>query len=996
VTLTTEYTNGNHLKTQEIEDSPLVLSYTSSGPILIQSDADFETQGWPGEGTDEEPYSIFNLAIASSGYAIHIENTTVHFEIVDCNLTQTTTGDAVFLRNVTNGKIDTTKFAGGYYAVRLLNTSNCVISRCEVSPTVQFGITISQTSKTSLEDCTIIGESGAGTALSLDASQDCVVFNNVVTNKASGFMINSVVNCLFSHNTLTDLTDNGIEGTSISSIFSSNTVSGAQIGLWISGENNRIEGNILNDNEVGMQVSSRDTTVIENTACNNVNGITVSILDGNVTVQSNFVKDNERGFLLDSNNISVADNIAEHNYYGYYLTRSEITLTNNTSQGEWYGFIVDDEDYIEFRENTINNTRFAFSLTDTHYCSIIDNHIAAAFYGIIIDTVVWSSDTLIRGNTIEDCSMGIRISQSWAANMTENTFTDMSECGVYLYDVSNCYLKGNWVDNAEWAGFWLLNDGGTQVLENNLNEASIILMNSGGVVLDHNNFSSGGLFVAGEQTWNWLHSTTNNLVNGKPIGYMVGGNNLDVDLSDYGQFFLVDSTNCVLHDGVFNNVRVAASVAFCQNISLESCSISDCDLGICLFNTTTSKVKDCFITGVDGYSNDYLLVFAKSGIVAYRSERCNFTSLTSTYCQDYGIELDESRSCRVESSMFERNEVGVSLGSSNCTILDCLFRLNGHGINLYNDNSIGNRIFYNKFELNNLTQATDDVLVVPLNYWDDGVSLGNYWSDYSGAGTYTIGGSAGSVDRYPQYLEVVPVMNHPEDQSYDEGTIGHSILWAPLDNNPSEARVYKNGSLLDTRTWDGSSILVNIDGYSPGVWNITLVVFDDVGNRATDIVFVTVIDVIAPIIDHPSDIEFEELETGHSIVWTPYDSNPLWYTIYLNGTEYESNGWNGSAISVSLDELSPGLRNYTIVVEDGAGACVSDSVMVLVNPLAVTPTTTTSTTPTTSTSSTDTPTTESSILPPPNDFDPMLVILLGGGVAGAIVLIVVFVKTRKE
>ena len=33
--------------------------------------------------------------------------------------------------------------------------------------------------------------------------------------------------------------------------------------------------------------------------------------------------------------------------------------------------------------------------------------------------------------------------------------------------------------------------------------------------------------------------------------------------------------------------------------------------------------------------------------------------------------------------------------------------------------------------------------------WDDGVSLGNCWSDYSGTGTYAVGGTAGSVDNYP-------------------------------------------------------------------------------------------------------------------------------------------------------------------------------------------------------------------------------------------------------
>ena len=35
------------------------------------------------------------------------------------------------------------------------------------------------------------------------------------------------------------------------------------------------------------------------------------------------------------------------------------------------------------------------------------------------------------------------------------------------------------------------------------------------------------------------------------------------------------------------------------------------------------------------------------------------------------------------------------------------------------------------------------------NVWDDGVSCGNYWGDYALTGVYTIPGSAGNVDRFP-------------------------------------------------------------------------------------------------------------------------------------------------------------------------------------------------------------------------------------------------------
>ena len=121
VALTTENTTLHQVDTQETEGVPLIHSYIPSGPILIQSDSDFETQGWPGNGTDEEPYLIWNLAVNTDDYCIHIENTTAHYLIAECNLTRTISGPVVFMRNVTNGRIESTIIRGGDNAVRLWN-----------------------------------------------------------------------------------------------------------------------------------------------------------------------------------------------------------------------------------------------------------------------------------------------------------------------------------------------------------------------------------------------------------------------------------------------------------------------------------------------------------------------------------------------------------------------------------------------------------------------------------------------------------------------------------------------------------------------------------------------------------------------------------------------------------------------------------------------------------------------------------------------------------
>jgi len=85
-----------------------------------------------------------------------------------------------------------------------------------------------------------------------------------------------------------------------------------------------------------------------------------------------------------------------------------------------------------------------------------------------------------------------------------------------------------------------------------------------------------------------------------------------------------------------------------------------------------------------------------------------------------------------------------------CAIINNLLQENeGYGLELIYD-SHNNNIHHNAFVDNNLggtSQAYDDC---NTNYWyDSATQEGNYWSDWSGTGSYSIDGDADSVDLYP-------------------------------------------------------------------------------------------------------------------------------------------------------------------------------------------------------------------------------------------------------
>ena len=67
----------------------------------------------------------------------------------------------------------------------------------------------------------------------------------------------------------------------------------------------------------------------------------------------------------------------------------------------------------------------------------------------------------------------------------------------------------------------------------------------------------------------------------------------------------------------------------------------------------------------------------------------------------------------------------------------------GYGIDLTGS---GNTLYGNIIGGNGASNARDRG---SNNSWDDSVSLGNAWDDYTGFGSYAIEGEAGSIDRYP-------------------------------------------------------------------------------------------------------------------------------------------------------------------------------------------------------------------------------------------------------
>ena len=214
----------------------------------------------------------------------------------------------------------------------------------------------------------------------------------------------------------------------------------------------------------------------------------------------------------------------------------------------------------------------------------------------------------------------------------------------------------------------------------------------------------------------------------------------------------------------------------------------------------------------------------------------------------------------------------------------------------------------------------------------DGLALGDY--------NYTIlvldiGGNNGTDEVIVSVTDgTSPVMDHPDDIEYSEGTTGHTITWSPTDAHPVSYEIYLDGSLEDSGPWNSVSgtISIDIDGLALGTYNYTIVVTDIGGNTGTDEVTVTVYDDTNPTIDHPADIQIQQGATGNNITWIAYDLHPDTFEFRKNGSKVFSGLWDGSSINVEIVESEIGVYEYTLIVYDTSGNSATDSVMVEVIP----------------------------------------------------------------
>lgn len=208
--------------------------------------------------------------------------------------------------------------------------------------------------------------------------------------------------------------------------------------------------------------------------------------------------------------------------------------------------------------------------------------------------------------------------------------------------------------------------------------------------------------------------------------------------------------------------------------------------------------------------------------------------------------------------------------------------------------------------------------------------------------------------------ETAPIIAQPLNITYEVGSFGWEIQWNITESNPDFYNISRtsnepvnNATVLESGSWDGSNITINVDGLNVSRWYYySLFVNDTFGRNATSYVNVTVVpDTTNPTITSPEDITFEFGDKDYEIMWHAFDSNPKNYTItavilyndttYGNVSEFhtfidvEMQNWtfvdsDGEDLIFVVDGLFLGNYTVTLTLFDDYGRMTNDSVNVTI------------------------------------------------------------------
>jgi len=707
--------------------------------IRINSDEEFAlmaaSEGWPGNGTADNPYVIENYMIdaGGAGAGIFIGNTTVHFVVRGCYIINALyssfpyhVGAGISLYNVANATVENNTCTKNSLGIMLYFVRGFRVLRnnCTYNGGAGISVMISGLPPGSLQ----AGVGGGGVSATRPSA-----FFSAFRHADPGIPPPTAG--------LPDVSVEGDEsGTErLTNVVANNTCSWNEMGISVQYSTNIVlVDNVCDGNRYGLHVrGSWESTLSRNKCTGNTSG-------------------NIAGISLDEcRNVSVEDNACTGNTYGIAVTGGMgNAIRRNTCTYNKVGILLEDS-----RENIVHDNKCGYNSgdeRDTRMAALPSPPILPRGCGILL----YSSDrNSLRGNICQ-----------------ENTFA-----GILLIDSESNMLIGN-VCSRCGRGLYLDGSTHTRVYGNVMIKCSIMI-NGGFEAFTTQDIPTNNT-VNGKPVYYFRNESVGYASVPEDAGQVILGNVMSLEIKNLS----IENTTAAILVGHSSAIRISGNELYdnvwgiyiwkSSNIRVESnvCSLSH--VGVAVKSSENIRVGQNALTG------------NKVGLLICESTRCTVDRNTFNRNDD-GAVLRNSGECVVSNNSFTENAVsGIYLYySEDISVEYNTCGWNRYGIRLMNSNrnriirntlsnntnygvfivyGRGNRIYGNFFWYNNgatnrynrsHVQAYDNT---GQNWWNSSRGYGNFWNDWAYNNDtsdvnrdgivdwpYVIDGGAGAVDHYP-------------------------------------------------------------------------------------------------------------------------------------------------------------------------------------------------------------------------------------------------------
>ncbi|MGY5858711.1 MAG: NosD domain-containing protein [Candidatus Thorarchaeota archaeon] len=364
--------------------SSAVQSYVTHSPIFVDTNSDFVSQGYPGNGSSVNPYVIAGYNITTTGVCIRIQDTDAYFVIRDCILSGGPDNRGIELDYVFNGLIRNNTVFGKLDGIQLDHSEYNIVLNNTFSDNSHAGVDLYKYSHTN------------------------VVANNTIFGK-DGITCQSSYYNKVSNNTISGNSDVGVGFIACKeNIIDHNIILNDHIGVFIYGSNNMtVANNTVTGGDTGVYVhSGDDNKIANNTILENDYGFSMGPTADNNTIYLNIIAYSTSENAIDDGRDNKWNSTTWGNYWSDYSGSGVYNIPGDGGYIDYHPFsydtrapTIDHPVDVEYVEGTTGHS-ITWNATDFHpsHYEIVDN-------GTEVITHDWNGDLITV--TIDSFEVGI-------------------------------------------------------------------------------------------------------------------------------------------------------------------------------------------------------------------------------------------------------------------------------------------------------------------------------------------------------------------------------------------------------------------------------------------------------------------------------------------------------------------------------------------------------------------------------------------------------------